>query len=540
VPCFSPSTRPCFAYAILRHRLFDIRVIIRQGIRYATAKQLLLLSVPAILLVFVADLYAHRDQRLDSIVQDRGWMYLGLAALAVLAHVRRQRWLQSLDRRFFREQYNAHEILCSTLEQVRAATSLAEVAPTVVKQIGAALHPTFYALLERRPLETAYRAISVFPDHFPAPVLPAQSKTVELVKLLAKPVPFSARDNGLTRQLAPGEWESLRRSGLELLAPVRNRAGDALIALGSKRSEEPYTSEDLHLVEDLTISLGLLPSPPGSDPVLESSKECPACRQCYDSLDEFCLQDGSRLTVNAFPRCLAGRFRLASRIGQGGMGLVYEATDQQLQRKVAVKLILEEGIQDAAALDRFRREARVLASFQHPNVVTLFDAGVTAGGRPFLVMERLQGRTLREELNSRTKLPGDEVRSIVLQLCAALSAAHRRFLIHRDLKPENIFLCEEGVYRLVKILDFGLAKLFVESSAATQSGRFSTRTGQIAGTPAYMAPELLFGAPPDYSVDLWALAVITCDTELQSNDEECLGLRRIRWIHWKPAKEATR
>jgi serine/threonine-protein kinase len=191
------------------------------------------------------------------------------------------------------------------------------------------------------------------------------------------------------------------------------------------------------------------------------------------------------------------------------MGLVYEATDQQLQRKVAVKLILEEGIQEAAALDRFRREARVLASFQHPNVVTLFDAGVTAGGRPFLVMERLQGRTLRDELNGRTKLPGEEIRSIVRQLCAALSAAHRRSLIHRDLKPENIFLCEDGVYRLVKILDFGLAKLFMESSVTTQSATFSTLTGQIAGTPAYMAPELLFGAPPERRDDLWALAVIT-------------------------------
>jgi hypothetical protein len=133
----------CFAYAILRHRLFDIRVIIRQGIRYAAAKQLLLLTAPAIVAVFMADLYAHKEQRIDTIVQDRGWIYLTLAGLAALAHIRRQHWLRSLDRHFFREQYNAQEIVRTTLERVRAAGSLAEVAPTVVKQIGAAMHPTY-------------------------------------------------------------------------------------------------------------------------------------------------------------------------------------------------------------------------------------------------------------------------------------------------------------------------------------------------------------------------------------------------------------
>lgn len=161
----------------------------------------------------------------------------------------------------------------------------------------------------------------------------------------------------------------------------------------------------------------------------------------------------------------------------GGMGMVYEASDLQLQRKVAVKLVLEDTIKDSAAVDRFRREAHLLAGFQHPNVVTLFDAGVTEGGQPFLVMERLQGRMLRHQLNDRTKLPACEIRTIVRQLCAALSAAHRRSLVHCDLKPENIFLCDEEAYGMVKILDFGLAKLFLESSSA--GTMLSTLTGQI-------------------------------------------------------------
>jgi tRNA A-37 threonylcarbamoyl transferase component Bud32 len=459
----------CFAYAILRHRLFDIRVIIRQGIRYAAAKQLLWLTAPAITGIFLVDLYFHRDSRIDEIVQDRGWVYLGLAAVAVLLHIRRRHWLRSLDRRFFREQYNAQEIIRSTLEKMRAATNLADVAPTVVKQIGAAMHPSFCAILEYHSRERKYELVSIYPEGVSPPALCGDSKAVELAKLVAKPVQLTPENSWLARQLPSGEAESLEHSGVDLIAPVNGRESDALIVMGRKRSEEPYTSDDMRLLEDVSIGVALLPS-------------------------------------RRFPEA---RFRLESRIGQGGMGTVYEATDLQLERKVAVKLISENLIADSAALDRFQREARMLAGFQHPNVVALFDVGVMPDGRPFLVMERLRGRTLREELESRTKLINEEVRSIVRQLCAALSAAHRRALIHRDLKPENIFLCDDAVQGLVKILDFGLAKLFMHTSDSPQTTRFSTLTGQIAGTPAYMPPELLSGAKPERGCDMWALAVIT-------------------------------
>ena len=532
----------CFAYAILRHRLFDIRVIIRQGIRYAAAKQLLLLAAPAIIAVFVADIYTHRDRRVDEIVQERGWIYLSLAALAIFSHLRRERWLRSLDRRFFREQYDAQDIVHSTLEQVRAASSLADVAPTVVKRIHAAMHPTFCAIFGRRPIDITYSVISAFPDRFSPPVLRTQNKVIELAKLVAKPVQLSTQDGWLNRELPSAEVENLQDAGVDLLAPVHTSGLDAFIALGKKRSEEPYTSDDLRLIEDLAIGLALLPSAAShAEPADASSNECSVCGQCYDMAEELCRGDGSRLTTNSFPRCLLGRFRLEFRIGRGGMGLVYEATDLQLQRKVAVKLILEDLIRDPAALDRFRREAHLLANFQHPNAVTLFDAGVTPEGRPFLVMERLTGRTLREELNERTRLPAGEVRSLLAQLCAALSAAHRRSLIHRDLKPENIFLCDDDTPRLVKILDFGLAKLLMATSDAGQNTRFSTMAGQIAGTPAYMAPELLLGARPEQGRDLWALAIITFEMLIgyrpsPARNEELAGSWR-EFFGWALAPE---
>jgi serine/threonine protein kinase len=331
------------------------------------------------------------------------------------------------------------------------------------------MHPIFCAIVEHHPRKRTYELVSIYPEGVSPPPLCTDSKAVELARVLAKPVQLISRDSWLARQLPSSEAESLQDSGIDLIAPVKGRGTDALIVMGRKRSEEPYTSEDMHLLENVTIGLGLVLS-----------------RQ--------------------FPEA---RFRLESRIGQGGMGAVYEATDLQLQRKVAIKLISENLIADSAALDRFQREARILAGFQHPNVVALFDVGVMPDGRPFLVMERLQGRTLREELDSRTKLASDEVRSIVRQLCAALSAAHRRALIHRDLKPENIFLCDDEAQRLVKILDFGLAKLFMQTSDSHQTTRFSTLTGQIAGTSAYMPPELLSGVKPERGRDIWALAIVT-------------------------------
>jgi serine/threonine protein kinase len=325
---------------------------------------------------------------------------------------------------------------------------------------------------------------------------------------VAKPLHLASEDSWLARQLPSHEAKSLEDSGVDLIAPVKGRESDALIVMGRKQSEEPYTSEDMRLLDDVSIGLALLPS-----------------RRVPDA-----------------------RFRLEARIGQGAMGTVYEAIDLQLQRKVAVKLISDSLIADSAALDRFHREARILAGFQHPNVVTLFDVGVMPDGRPFLVMERLMGRTLREELSCRTKLPSGEVRSIVRQLCAALSAAHARSLIHRDLKPENIFLCDDEAHRLVKILDFGLAKLFMETSV-TEGTEFSTLTGRIAGTPAYMTPELLLGAKPERGCDIWALAIITFemlagqrpslarDGALTNSSAECLPGFCHDFFNWSLAHE---
>jgi serine/threonine-protein kinase len=193
------------------------------------------------------------------------------------------------------------------------------------------------------------------------------------------------------------------------------------------------------------------------------------------------------------------------------MGTVYEATDDALGRRVAVKLMREDLAGRPDAAQRFRREAQVAASFAHPNVVTVFDFGL-AGGHDFLVMELLEGTTLREEIRSRGKLMPVRTVEIMRGVCAAVEAAHQRHLIHRDLKPENVFLARAQTGEIPKVLDFGLARLLQTAAAVVSNAPTAiaaeTGAGVLLGTLQYMAPEQLAGAPPQPAWDLWALAVL--------------------------------
>jgi serine/threonine protein kinase len=280
---------------------------------------------------------------------------------------------------------------------------------------------------------------------------------------------------------------------------------EALLALGQKKSEEPYAAQDEELLLAITNSLALLLERPASVVAGSGLEECPRCGVCYDTATGRCAADGSRLTHVSIPRQLAGRYRLDRKLGRGGMGAVYSALDASLDRQVALKLIREDLVASAEAGERFRREARLAASFAHPNVVTVFDFGMTEDHRAFLVMELLEGRTLRDELREAKRLTAACTLDIMRCVCLAVDAAHRRQLIHRDLKPENIFLARSETGETSKVLDFGIAKFVPTSTQATAD----TAGGLMMGTMFYMAPEQLRGQAVEAAWDLWALAVTT-------------------------------
>jgi len=204
-----------------------------------------------------------------------------------------------------------------------------------------------------------------------------------------------------------------------------------------------------------------------------------------------------------------GSYQITSLLGQGGMGEVYRATDTKLNRDVALKFLPEQFTSDNDRLERFQREAHVLASLNHSNIAAIYGFEDSASMRA-LVMELVEGSTLAERI-ALGPVPIEEVLSEAKQIAEAMEYAHERGVIHRDLKPANIKLTSDGK---VKILDFGLAKAMSQetsSSANSNSPTLSlaaTQAGVILGTAAYMSPEQAKGKTVDRRADIWAFGVI--------------------------------
>ncbi|HVM52339.1 MAG TPA: serine/threonine-protein kinase [Acidimicrobiales bacterium] len=194
---------------------------------------------------------------------------------------------------------------------------------------------------------------------------------------------------------------------------------------------------------------------------------------------------------------IGGRYELGAAIGAGGMATVVEGVDRQLGRRVAVKLLDVRGA-DASLRERFVREARTAATVHHPNVVTVFDAGED-DGTLFIVMERVEGRSLKDVLLDRGRLGSAEATAIVDQVLAGLGAAHSHGLVHRDVKPANVLVADDGI---VKLADFGIAKPVDDLASSL------TRTGQVIGTVTYLAPEQAAGAPATPRSDVYAAGVV--------------------------------
>ena len=197
-----------------------------------------------------------------------------------------------------------------------------------------------------------------------------------------------------------------------------------------------------------------------------------------------------------------GRYRIDSLIGKGGMGAVYRSTRLLIGDEVAIKILHTGQVVDPHAAERFRREAQAAARLKHPNAVNIYDFGVSSDGLQYLVMDLVEGRSLREVTREEGPLNPSLVSEITSQVCAALDEAHRQHIVHRDIKPDNIILNSTPTGLRVKVLDFGIAKLRDDTASHL------TQTGSVLGTPHYMSPEQCLGEELDSRADIYSMGVV--------------------------------
>jgi serine/threonine protein kinase len=240
-------------------------------------------------------------------------------------------------------------------------------------------------------------------------------------------------------------------------------------------------------------------------------KNCPSCQHTYPDDVDFCPHDGTHLVSEAthneaeLAAQLSGQFRIVRCLGSGGMGSVFLAEQIAVgNRPVALKVLARKLLDDPEFLERFHNEAGSTGRICHPNVVTIYESGQADDGTPFIAMEYLQGRSLREWIKARGPIPALECAEILWQIARGLNAAHKLGIIHRDLKPDNIFLTRDTEGELVlKLVDFGIAKLRESSS--------HTLTGTLMGTPAYMSYEQASGMRSeelDARSDIYSLGIV--------------------------------
>ena len=500
-------------YAVAVRHVFSPRTVLRRSLQYAFARRTLTFLVVLPVVALIAPLVQERNMSLSMIVSGRPLFYLFFAVMLGLGLKYRDRAQRWLDQRFFRTEYDAREILVSLAGRVPYEAEPRDLVSMVVTQIDSALHPECIAVLASdsphgsNPAATFEPVSSLRVDATP---LPADSGVITLLRWSDKPLEvFLDDDQSPVARVPNADRMWLAAMNAALLVPIFAGGSDprpfvGLVALGQKRSEEPYTPEDRELLRGIAVQMGValdlsrLRKQVGATvlPPVGSG----ATQTFTPTLIVGGSGSGSGISVGAL---VDGKYRVDGIIGQGGMGAVFRAWDVRLERPVAIKVVRADLISDPDSRARFNRESKIVARLQHPSIVTVYDYGNLSDGAAFLVMEFVPGEDLRHFLKREKRLDPARMSALMTGICGGVDIAHKSGIFHRDLKPENILLPESGTGP--KVVDFGVAKL---TNAATGDGGTMSVVGTIVGTPAYMAPEQLRGEAVDARADVYSLGVM--------------------------------
>ena len=497
------------AYSVLFDRVVDVRVVLRAAAQYMLARYTILAVTLVPFAALALFLREHRAEPIVSLVTGLRPLILGSVMIVGLVAFRlRLRWLAMLDHRYFRETYNAHDILGRVVEL--QGTSGVQLAAGICGEMERAFHSDAAVFLADET-RTALRH-----TEGRLPSIALGSKLVDLV--LADPRPMDVDldyPQSLLSRLPDGEQKWLRSGAFSILISLRRASGgvEGIIALGPKRSGLPFSDDDRRLlsaigsVASLAFDSVRLRSTPAT-PIERPARECLQCGRLSPFDAERC-ECGGTLAVAHVPHVLRGVFRFKQRIGAGGMGVVYKAVDLSLGRDVAIKALPRVTPELVA---RLRREARAMAAVVHPNLAVIHGVE-TWQGMPFLVQEYLAGGTLAQRL-AAARLPLGDVVELGITLAGLLQHMHASGVVHCDIKPSNIGFTQQGT---VKLLDFGLARVLrvARATGALSGTRHGSESadpedtgGGWFGTPHFMSPEAARAEPPSPSFDLWALAVV--------------------------------
>lgn len=521
------SIVPTTAFAVAVTRVMDLQFVIRTALQYALARYAIWAAIVAPLAYLALDVSVNRGLTFLQYVDQRQPASLVMLALVGLATLTfRVHLLRAVDRWFLREPLDPPQALSRLSRRFHASETLRDLSLALAGELGAVTHARQVSVALLSEDGTAFRV--------PDGELPELSRGSILAELLHSTGGEIQIDDhaSVVRLLPEPDQDWLADAGARIVAPLLGTAGTLLgvVAVSAPSSDLPYTEAHLALITAMCSQAAMQlenrwlraahvvvdGAPTGVGWQDEPASCCPACGDVRGPEVSRC-RCGAAMSAADLPLFVKGKFRVQRRLGAGGTGVVYLATDLALHRQVALKTLPPMRREYA---ERLRREARAMAAVRHPNLATIYGAEEWRDV-PLLVVEYLAGGTLADALVAGPR-PFDDVLRLGIVLADVLDRVHGSGVLHRDIKPSNIGYTVDGEPRL---LDFGLAAMLDSSNGVADPGSAApivdgrpasavtaasslTLTHHVVGTPLYLSPEALAGQPPRESFDLWGLHVV--------------------------------